>query len=84
MLYHYASDDDIVWTECAYQIAQLCANLVLIASPERISIGGGVMNRASLYPKIRVSYCVECLYGSVQLKLNTRTSDLYLHCTVLT
>jgi fructokinase len=48
-------DDDPVWDACAYQLAQLCANLIYIASPERIVFGGGVMNRQSLYPKIRVS-----------------------------
>jgi fructokinase len=47
-------DDDEVWDACAYQLAQLCAQLVYIASPEKIRFGGGVMNRASLYPKIRV------------------------------
>lgn len=53
-------DDDPVWDACAYQLAQLCANLIYIASPEKIVFGGGVMNRQSLYPKIRVSiqkYC---------------------------
>jgi fructokinase len=49
------SDDDPLWNTCAHYIAGLCVNLVLIASPERISIGGGIMNRACLYPKIRVS-----------------------------
>ena len=48
------SDEDPVWDQCAYQLAQLCANLVLIASPDRIRFGGGVMNRQCLYPKIRV------------------------------
>lgn len=48
------TDDDQVWDACAYQLAQLCAQLVYIASPEKIRFGGGVMNRSSLYPKIRV------------------------------
>jgi hypothetical protein len=39
--------------KCAYYLAQLCANLVLIASPEKIVLGGGLMNRSSLFPKIR-------------------------------
>mmetsp|Transcript_15343 Transcript_15343/g.23101 ORF Transcript_15343/g.23101 Transcript_15343/m.23101 type:complete len:301 (-) Transcript_15343:94-996(-) len=46
-------DADPIWDACAYQLAQLCANLILIASPERIRFGGGVMNRRALYPKIR-------------------------------
>lgn len=48
-------DEDPLWDSCAYHLAQLIAQLVYIASPERVLLGGGVMNRASLYPKIRVS-----------------------------
>ncbi len=49
-------DRDPVWDACAFQLAQLCLTIVLIASPEQITLGGGVMNRASLYPKIRVIF----------------------------
>lgn len=47
-------DDHPVWDACAYYLAQLCVTLILINSPERIALGGGVMNRSCLYPKIRV------------------------------
>ena len=47
-------NDDPLWDTCAYYLAALCANLVLIASPERIMIGGGVMQRTCLYEKIQV------------------------------
>ena len=46
-------DNDPVWDACAFYLASLCANLILIASPERIAIGGGVLKRSILYPKIR-------------------------------
>jgi fructokinase len=46
-------DDHEIWDICAYYIAQLCMNLVLIASPETIRIGGGVMKRTVLYEKTR-------------------------------
>lgn len=49
------TDDDPVWDACAYQLAQLCAQLIYIASPEKIRLGGGVMNRTCLYAMIRVS-----------------------------
>eukprot|EP00599_Poterioochromonas_sp_BG-1_P000944 CAMPEP_0173148962 /NCGR_PEP_ID=MMETSP1105-20130129/10039_1 /TAXON_ID=2985 /ORGANISM="Ochromonas sp., Strain BG-1" /LENGTH=322 /DNA_ID=CAMNT_0014063731 /DNA_START=67 /DNA_END=1035 /DNA_ORIENTATION=- len=49
-------DDDRLWHFAAYYIAQLCANLTLIASPERISIGGGVLKRSILFPLIRQQY----------------------------
>ena len=48
-------DTHEVWDNFSYYIAQLCCNLILIVSPERIVIGGGIMNRTSLYNKIRVS-----------------------------
>jgi fructokinase len=47
------SDDDSLWDILANQLAHLCAHLILIVSVERISIGGGVLNRSSLYSKIR-------------------------------
>jgi fructokinase len=47
-------DGHPVWEAAAYYIAVLCANLVLIASPERIVIGGGVMQRRILYPMVRL------------------------------
>eukprot|EP01038_Epipyxis_sp_PR26KG_P011221 gene11221-15057_t len=53
-------DDHEIWDICAYYLAQLCVNLILIASPEHISIGGGVLNRSSLFPKIR-SHCLTLL-----------------------
>lgn len=59
------NDDDAVWDACSYYLAQLCANLVLIASPERICIGGGLLNRSSLYGKIR-SKTQQILSGYIQ------------------
>jgi fructokinase len=47
------SDDDPLWEYVAHQLAHLCLTLVLTANPEHISLGGGVMNRTCLFPKIR-------------------------------
>ena len=47
------SDDDPVWDATAYYLAGICVSLILVASPERIVFGGGVMKRACLFPKIR-------------------------------
>jgi fructokinase len=64
------SDDDIVWEHCAFYIAQLCATMVMVASPELICIGGGVLNRASLYPRIRTQ-TLKLLNGYIQNELLT-------------
>lgn len=54
-------DDHPVWDEAAHYLAGCCVNLALLASPEKIVIGGGVMNRTCLFGKIR---------KQVQAKLN--------------
>ena len=47
------SDDDIIWEKCAHHLGGLCATLLLVASPEKIVLSGGVMRRTVLFPKIR-------------------------------
>ncbi|KAH8085562.1 hypothetical protein JL720_7549 [Aureococcus anophagefferens] len=42
----------------------MCANLVLTVSPQRIVLSGGVMLRASLFPKIRAKM-VKMLNGYI-------------------
>ena len=46
-------DDHPTFEIEAYYLAQMCANLILTMSPERIILGGGVMNRAALLPMVR-------------------------------
>jgi fructokinase len=71
-------DDDPVWDKCAYYIAALCVNLTLIASPERISIGGGVLKRSCLFPRIR-SHFLRLINGYIQHPLLTEEKiDSYL------
>ena len=47
------SDDDIIWEKCAHHLGGLCATLLLVASPEKIVLSGGVMRRTVLFQKIR-------------------------------
>lgn len=42
-----------VWELEAFYIAQAIADYILLYSPERVIIGGGVMHNLSLYPQIR-------------------------------
>lgn len=59
------SDDHVVWDYFSHYLAQLCASLILISSPEIIVIGGGVLNRLSLFDKIR-SETIGLLNGYIQ------------------
>ena len=51
-------DEDTIWTLIAHYLAQAIVNLSLIISPERIVIGGGVMNRKILLGMIRKEFVV--------------------------
>ncbi len=46
-------DDDFAWDLEVDYIAQAIANYVLTYSPERIILGGGVLEQEHLYPRIR-------------------------------
>jgi fructokinase len=45
--------DHIAWKFEAHYIAQAIMNYTLILSPEKVILGGGVMNQAHLFPMIR-------------------------------
>lgn len=45
-------DDPLIQLEAHY-LGQMCANLVTILSPEKIILGGGVMQRKALLPMVR-------------------------------
>ncbi len=52
---HALHDDHPVWELEAHYLAGLVHTLVLAYSPRRIVLGGGVMRRAVLWPKLRVA-----------------------------
>lgn len=45
-------DDHIAWEIEAYYLAQMCVSVLLIASPEKIILGGGVMQRKHIFSLI--------------------------------
>ena len=46
-------DDHPVWDLEARYLAQMCTTLMMILSPERIVLGGGVMHKELLFPLVR-------------------------------
>lgn len=46
-------DDHPTFAIEAYYLAQMCVNLIMTLSPERIILGGGVMQRESLIKQVR-------------------------------
>lgn len=69
------SDDDKVWDACAHYLAGLCVTLSLTLSPERIVLGGGVMQRSCLFAKIR-ALVPKLLAGYMSLDELTKASGL--------
>ena len=45
--------EHVAWDIEAEYLSQMCANTILMLSPGRIVLGGGVMHQAHLFPKIR-------------------------------
>lgn len=49
-------EDHVAWHQQAHYIACLCINLTYTARPQRIVLGGGVMERAGLYDRVRTRF----------------------------
>ena len=58
-------DDHPTFIIEAEYLAQMCVNLILTVSPQRIILGGGVMQRQALFPLVR-SRVLTLLNGYVQ------------------
>ena len=59
------ADNDEVWALEGDYLGQMCANLVLMYSPRRIVLGGGVMHQEQLYGIVRKK-TLEYLGGYIQ------------------
>jgi fructokinase len=49
-------DTHEVWDIVGFYLANLCISLTLIASPEVIVVGGGVLKRLAIYPHIKAHF----------------------------
>lgn len=52
----WIKDDHVIWDIESYYLAVLCVNLTQTYSPRKIVLGGGVMQREQLLPKIRKEF----------------------------
>lgn len=68
-------EDHPVWDIEAYYLAQLCVNMAMIVSPHVIILGGGVLKRQSLFPRIRAHF-VQMVNG--YLRVPKMLTDAYI------
>ncbi len=69
--------DHKAWDMEAYYLAQALVNFILILSPEKIILGGGVMKQSQLFPKIRKNV-LELLSDYVQKDEILKDIDNYI------
>lgn len=70
-------DDHPTFAIEAYYLAQMCVNLIMTLSPERIILGGGVMQRQSLLKQVREE-TLRLLNGYIQAPVITEHIDEYI------
>ena len=71
------TNDDRVWEMEAYYLAQALMNYILILSPQKIIMGGGVMKQQQLFPFIR-KYVQEFLNNYVYKREILEKIDEYI------
>ena len=67
-------DDHEIWPHAANALANLCVTLLLTTSVERIVLGGGLLRRNSLLPRIQ-QRTMELMNGYVSLPPLHRMSE---------
>lgn len=70
-------DDHPAFEMEAHYLAQMCVNLIVTLSPQRIVLGGGVMQRDCILPMVRKE-TVRLLGGYVQSPMITEKIDEYI------
>ena len=69
--------DHIAWDIEAEYLAQMCVNTIVMLSPKKIVLGGGVMHQLHLFPKIR-KLTQEKLNGYVAHEAILKDIDNYI------
>jgi fructokinase len=74
---HQLPDDHPAWALEAEYIALAVSNLILTTSPQKVILGGGVMQRSHLFPALR-QRVITLLNGYVQASTLLENIDQYL------
>ncbi|WP_274364350.1 ROK family protein [Paenibacillus thermotolerans] len=74
---HELGEDHPAWKIEAFYIAQAVANTILLLSPKKVILGGGVMHQMQLFPMIR-SEVRSMLNGYVQHEAILENIDQYI------
>ena len=74
---HLLPADHKAWEFEADYLAQAVMNTILFVSPQRIVLGGGVMEQAHLFPMIR-KRVLERLNGYINVDAITKHIDSYI------
>lgn len=69
--------DDPAWTFQVHYLSMALVNYICVLSPERIILGGGVMNQRHLFPRIRQRVQL-LLNGYIQASPILNTIDTYI------
>ena len=69
--------EHIAWDVEAEYLAQMCVNTIVVLSPKKIVLGGGVMHQLHLFPKIR-KRTLELLNGYVAHSAILEDIDNYI------
>ena len=73
--------DSPIWDNVAYYLAVSCANTMFCFAPQRIILGGGVLNVPTLIPKIR-EYYLKILSGYDQKEIFTDTENFIVRAAL--
>ena len=57
---HTLAADSPIWELEASYLATLCLNVMMVSMPQKIILGGGVMQQSHLFPKIRKNFWQQC------------------------
>ncbi|MGL4676617.1 MAG: ROK family protein [Brevinema sp.] len=74
-------EDSPIWDNIAYYLAIACVNTTYCFAPQRIILGGGIMNVPTVLPKIR-KYYLQLLNGYNQKDIFANTEEFIVRASL--